>query len=75
MFTKGFKKDFEEEDIYKVLKSCKSKTCGNSAERQWYKTPSLIKLLLYQFGLQYFFITLIEIAWTEAQRYVGHLLQ
>lgn len=67
-FLKGYKKEFEEEDIYKVVKNCKSKICGDKIEKKWQTTPTLMKVLFHQFGFNYLLISLVNIVWTETNR-------
>lgn len=69
-FKKGYKKELEEEDLYKVVESCESKKCGDNLEIQWRKTPSLVKTLINQFGMTYFIVCLITVLWTETNTYV-----
>lgn len=66
LFKKGFKKELEEDDIYEVVKSCKSKKLGDLSENQWMKATSIMRLLLRRFGIQYLIICLIDILWDEA---------
>lgn len=68
LFRRGFKKDLEDDDIYEVVKECKSKELGDETEIRWARTTSVLKLLLYQFGMQYLMISIINIAWAEATR-------
>lgn len=68
MFRKGFKKDLEDDDIYEVVNDCNSKDLGDAAEERWEKTRSAFKLLIYQFGLPYFLISLANLIWAEISR-------
>ncbi|KAJ8978759.1 hypothetical protein NQ317_017482 [Molorchus minor] len=69
LFRKAYKKDLEEEDLYAVVESCKSKKCGDKAERQWTmqfkddKTPSIYRLMWNRFGCRYLFLGVVNMTW------------
>ncbi|XP_057668380.1 ATP-binding cassette sub-family C member 4-like isoform X1 [Diorhabda carinulata] len=61
LVKKGRKKDFEEKDLYEVVKRCDSKYCGDKFEKIWNeeikktKCPSLFKTLCKVYGYRYLF--------------------
>ncbi|XP_023311188.1 probable multidrug resistance-associated protein lethal(2)03659 [Anoplophora glabripennis] len=70
IFKKGYKhSDLEESDLYEVIKSCSSKSCGNEIEKQWMienkkdSPPSINRLLWARFGYRYMFLGLINMTW------------
>lgn len=69
LFVKGFKKDLEDDDLYEVIKPCKSKRWGDKMEHaykaQEAKTnPSTVRVLWDIFGLRYIGLGLINLFWT-----------
>ncbi|KAJ8978875.1 hypothetical protein NQ317_001204 [Molorchus minor] len=62
---KPLKKDLEETDLHEVIRSCRSKKCGDKTEEAWSETRSIFKLLWKRFGRRYVTIGLITIAWTQ----------
>ncbi|RZC39500.1 ABC tran domain containing protein [Asbolus verrucosus] len=67
LFKKGFRKDLEEDDLYEVLTSCRSKNLGDQLEKQWeiekkkFKKPSLIRVLCSCFGKTYLLFGLMQL--------------
>ncbi|CAG9858555.1 unnamed protein product [Phyllotreta striolata] len=65
LFRKGFKRDLEEQNVYDVIKPCKSKTCGDKLEKQWSidstKSKSIYRLLWNRFGWRYLFIGFVDL--------------
>ncbi|KAL5005221.1 hypothetical protein ScPMuIL_018677 [Solemya velum] len=68
LFTVGYKRRLESEDLYNVVKEDDSEELGNKLEKEWDKElskqkhggkPSLVKALLRMFGLQYLFYGII----------------
>ncbi|KAJ8927841.1 hypothetical protein NQ314_019643 [Rhamnusium bicolor] len=61
LFTKAFKKDLEEDDLYEVIKSCRSKKCGDKLEKQFNierqkEKPSTVRLIWKCYGTTYLFL-------------------
>ncbi|CAG9767407.1 unnamed protein product [Ceutorhynchus assimilis] len=69
LFSKSFKRDLQEDDIYEVVQSCKSETTSNRFERSWRKQLkqhgkcSLRKLLWTNFGVKFAILGLIQLTW------------
>lgn len=67
LFKKGFKKELEDDDIYEVLSSCKSKILGDQLEEQWLldkkknKHPSLARVLWTCFGKTYLLFGVMQL--------------
>ncbi|KAJ8927839.1 hypothetical protein NQ314_019641 [Rhamnusium bicolor] len=70
---KRLKKDLEEEDLYEVIKTCKSKKCGDKLEEQ-YKiekqkgSPSIFRLLWICYGTRYILLGLIHLSFKLVSR-------
>lgn len=75
LFKKAFKKDLEENDIYEVIKSCKSETTSDRVAMSWKKRIrdkghcSLFWLLWKNFGTQFALLSLINLIWKLTNRY------
>lgn len=73
LFLKGFKKDLEDDDLYDVIKGCKSKRWGDKMEHA-YKAHenkeklSTLRILWSIFGLRYVGLGLIHLLWTLISR-------
>ncbi|CAH1982547.1 unnamed protein product [Acanthoscelides obtectus] len=65
LFRKGLKKDLEEDNLYEVLNDCRSKQCGDKAERRWNKKQNILMLLFKNFGWQYISICIADVACTQ----------
>jgi ATP-binding cassette subfamily C (CFTR/MRP) protein 4 len=80
LFKKGFKKDLDEDDLYEVLTSCRSKTLGDLLETQWEvdkkknKRPSLVRVLWACFGKTYMMYGVMQLIMRTVLVYVAHLL-
>lgn len=71
MFRASLKKaDFDEDDVYEIIKRCKSKILGDRLENEWEKElenlknnkkPSLFQALTRIFGYEYFIIGLHQL--------------
>jgi hypothetical protein len=63
LFIKGYKNEFEQEDLYDVPRALKSEKLGAVLERQWkeQKNPKLIRLLCNSFGICYFSLGLMKL--------------
>lgn len=66
LFNQSLKRDFEENDLFRVPPSLQSKSLGDRIQEGW-KTlqnrgkPSLIRLFLLCYGRQYCFLALIQL--------------
>ncbi|XP_056630497.1 ATP-binding cassette sub-family C member 4-like [Diorhabda sublineata] len=66
LFKKANKKDLVDDDLYEVLTSCRSKTCGDKLETEWnkekklHKNPSVIKLISKCYGLKYLLLGFLD---------------
>ncbi|KAJ8925147.1 hypothetical protein NQ315_001332 [Exocentrus adspersus] len=65
LFRKGFRKELEEDDIYEVIRKCRSKRCGDKTEQQWNKSASIYRLLWKRFGKTFILIGIATIVWKE----------
>ncbi|KAJ8923376.1 hypothetical protein NQ315_001934 [Exocentrus adspersus] len=68
LFSKGLRKDLEEDDVYEVIKSCKSKKCGDKLEQEYKKEkqkgkPSLFRLLWTCYGTKYILLGVVHLSW------------
>jgi ATP-binding cassette subfamily C (CFTR/MRP) protein 4 len=63
LFKKGYKNEFEQEDLYDVPGALKSEKLGAVLDRQWkeQKNPKLIRLLCSSFGICYFSLGLMKL--------------
>lgn len=67
LFRKGFKKDLEEDDLYEVIKTCRSKDLGDKLELQYeidkkhHKKPSLVRALWGVFGKTYIWLGIAQL--------------
>jgi ATP-binding cassette subfamily C (CFTR/MRP) protein 4 len=63
LFKKGYKNEFEQEDLYDVTRALKSEKLGAVLERQWkeQKNLKLIRLLCSSFGICYFSLGLMKL--------------
>ncbi|EFA04139.1 probable multidrug resistance-associated protein lethal(2)03659 [Tribolium castaneum] len=67
LFRKGYKNDLEEDDLYEVLKSYRSKELGDQLEAEWEKQKkqgknnSIVRLLWACYGWQYFLLGLVQL--------------
>ncbi|KAJ8951571.1 hypothetical protein NQ318_020448 [Aromia moschata] len=66
LFRSAFKKDLEDDDLYEVIKSCRSKKCGDKLEKYFdidkqTKNPSSIRLLWKCYGSTYMFLGAIHL--------------
>lgn len=60
VFFKGFRREYEESDLFETLKSHKSNKLGDEFEKMWLdelkyaskhnKTPNLLRVILKRFG-------------------------
>ncbi|KAF2881310.1 hypothetical protein ILUMI_24866 [Ignelater luminosus] len=60
-FRKGWNKDLDEDDIYKVVQSCSSTPLGNRLEKEWDKqkrkrNSTIAVPIMRMFGLQFFIL-------------------
>ncbi|XP_057667029.1 probable multidrug resistance-associated protein lethal(2)03659 isoform X1 [Diorhabda carinulata] len=68
LFTKGFKKDLEDDDLYEVVEKVRSKKCGNKLEHAYLSraksksSVSFYRLLWQMYGLQYVGLGIIQLA-------------
>lgn len=63
---KGYRKDINEDNIYKTLKKHDSNILADKLEEEWKKEskvrePTIFKILLKVFGKQYFAFGLIQL--------------
>ncbi|KAH0820895.1 hypothetical protein GEV33_001896 [Tenebrio molitor] len=62
LFGKGYKKELQVDDLYKVLPDYESKTLGDQLEEEWEKETkirgcvSVVRLLVHCFGLNFFLL-------------------
>lgn len=67
LFKRGFKKDLEEDDLYEVIKTCRSKDLGDKLELQYeidkkhHKNPSLVRALWGVFGKTYIWLGIAQL--------------
>lgn len=67
LFKKAYKRDLEEEDIYEIVKSCKSERCSNRFEKAWRKQVeatgkcSFAALLWRIFGTRFVLLSLTQL--------------
>lgn len=69
LFVKGFKKDLEDDDLYDVIKQCKSRKWGDRIEQAYnskgtHSKYSTIKIIWEIFGLRYIGLGFINLLWT-----------
>ncbi|KAJ8923375.1 hypothetical protein NQ315_001933 [Exocentrus adspersus] len=66
LFSKAYKKDLEDDDIYEIIKSLRTENCGNRLEKyfneeQERKRPSTARLLWKCYGLRYIGLGMIHL--------------
>ncbi|XP_044266082.1 ATP-binding cassette sub-family C member 4-like [Tribolium madens] len=67
LFKKGFKKELDDDDIYEVLSSCRSKQLGDQLEQQWQldkkknKKASMVRVLWACFGKTYMMFGVMQL--------------
>lgn len=69
MFAKGFQKDLEDDDLYEVVKPCKSKKCSDKLEKalkaeDTKENFSIWKLLWKVYGWRYIGLGILHLTWT-----------
>ncbi|CAG9861577.1 unnamed protein product [Phyllotreta striolata] len=67
LFHRGFKKDLEDDDLYDVVKSCRSKKCTDKLEHAYQaeqkkKNPSLLRVLWNCYGLTYMILGILSLS-------------
>ncbi|XP_050297884.1 probable multidrug resistance-associated protein lethal(2)03659 [Anthonomus grandis grandis] len=69
LFRKAYKKELQDEDIYEVIKRCKSERVTNKFEKSWQKQIrkngkcSLLSLLWKNFGTKLFLLGVLQLIW------------
>ncbi|KAJ8951570.1 hypothetical protein NQ318_020447 [Aromia moschata] len=68
VITKAYKKDLEEDDLYEVVRACRSKKCGDKLEAQLKiekekGTPSTFKLLWTCYGTRYILLGMLHLSY------------
>ncbi|CAG9831833.1 unnamed protein product [Diabrotica balteata] len=71
LFTRGFKQDLEDDDLYDVIKKCRSKKCTDKLEHQYNsrsktkdseKKVSIFKIIWHMYGLRYILLGLFHMS-------------
>ncbi|XP_056631141.1 ATP-binding cassette sub-family C member 4-like [Diorhabda sublineata] len=69
LFTRGYKKDLEDDDLYEVIETCRSKKCADELESAYHADrkrkgkPSIFRVLWNCFGMSYLILGLFNLAW------------
>ncbi|XP_072380947.1 ATP-binding cassette subfamily C member 4-like [Diabrotica undecimpunctata] len=72
IFARGFKRDLEDDDLYEVIKKCRSQQCTDKLENAYNneaattkpgKKVSVLRILWKLYGFKYFALGIIHMTW------------